>query len=209
MRNARIIGLAAAGALALALVASPAAAGIFDHRAGSVSPVAEGPPKQTDLGDLIYLAAQTLAERAGTLAKDRPVVVTTIVSIDDLHQSSTFGRLASELVGDRFVQRGYLVKELAYTRALTVEPATGELVLSRDAAQISASVNAQAVVAGTYAVGGTEIYLTLRLIRADNGDILSSADVVIPLDHNTEPLLASPAAYPAPAANVAARNPRG
>jgi TolB-like protein len=174
-----------------------------------MSPVAEGPPQPADLGDLVYLAAQRLAERAGALAKDRPIVVTTIVSINDLHQSWTFGRLASELVGDRFVQRGYLVKELAYTRALTIEPATGELVLSRDAAQVSASVNAQAVVAGTYAVGGNEIYLTLRLIRADNGDILSSADVVIPLDNNTEPLLAGPPSYPSPAADTEARNPRG
>jgi TolB-like protein len=156
----------------------------------TATPNVLGPPgDKTDLGDLIYVAAQTLVERAGVLAKDRPVVVTTMVSINDFSKSSTFGRLASQLISDRINQRGYAVRDLNYTGALSIRQETGELVLSRDASRISAEINAQAVVAGTYAVSGREIYLSIRLIEADDGMLLSSADVVIPLDHNTEPLV--------------------
>jgi len=161
----------------------------------SVAPQPPGPPGQRGIADLIYLGAQAMADRAGLLAHDRPVVVSTVVSIDDLNQSSTFGRLASELVADRLAQRGYMVRDLTYMRALTVEPHTGELVLSRDATKLLASANAQAVVAGTYAVGGTEIYLSLRLLRADDGQLLSSVDLVLPYDHNMEELIGQPARW--------------
>jgi TolB-like protein len=151
---------------------------------------ASGPPAAPpDLGSLIYLAAQTVAERAGVLAKDRPIIVTTIVGVNDLTKSSTFGRLASQLISNRLAQRGYLVRDVTYMRALYVQPETGELALSREASRIGATANAQAVVTGTYAVGGREIYLNIRMLKADDGGVLSSADVVIPLDDNITPML--------------------
>jgi len=151
--------------------------------------LAETPGTKNDMASLVYLAAQTLGDRAEGLAKGRPIIVSTIVSVDDLDESSTFGRLASELVADRIEQRGYLVRDVTYMRALSLEPKTGELVLSREASRVSASIHAQAVVAGTYAVAGKEIYLDLRLLSAESGELLSSADVVIPLDDNTRPLV--------------------
>lgn len=146
-------------------------------------------PQLNDMASLIYLAAQTLAERGESLTKDRPIIVTTIASVDDLNSSSTFGRLASELVANRIEQRGYLVRDVRYMHALELEQKTGEFVLSREATKVSERLNAQAVVAGTYAVGGEKIYLTLRLLSADNGELLSSADAVIPLNENTRPLV--------------------
>jgi len=153
-------------------------------------PSVAGPPgSASDLGELIYLGAQTLAERCGRLTKDRPIIVTTMVSIDDLSKSSTFGRLASELIANRLTQRGYQVRDVNYTGALTIKPETGELVLSREASKLSATINAQAIVAGTYAVGGQEIYLNIRLINADDGTVLSSSDVVLPRDRNIQAMV--------------------
>jgi hypothetical protein len=151
------------------------------------------PPRDpAEMANLISFAAQTIVDRAGMLSKDQPVVVTTMVSMDDLSKSSTFGRLAEQLIADRITQRGYSVRDAAYVGALTVRPGTGEMVLSRDAVKIGAGVNAQAIVAGTYAVAGHAIYLSIRLIKPDDGVLLSTADVVIPLDSNTAPLVAAP-----------------
>jgi TolB-like protein len=144
-----------------------------------------------DPADLIAFAAQTMVDRVGALAKDRPIVVTTIVDVDDLSKSSSFGRLASQLVADRFAQRGFLVHEVDYAGTLTLRPATGETVLSRDVSRVPQAVNAQALVEGTYTVGGRAVYLSIRLIKADDGTLLSSADVVIPLNCNTELLFTS------------------
>jgi TolB-like protein len=146
-------------------------------------------PSTHDLGQLVYNAAELLAQRSVPLSKDRPIVVATLVDINDLNRSSTLGRLASQLVADKYSQHGYLIKDLTYTRGLEMKPGTGTLVLSEDVRNVAARNNAQAVIAGTYAVGGREIYLNLRLLRADDGAILSSADLVVPLDHNTEPMV--------------------
>jgi len=110
-------------------------------------------------------------------------------SSDDFSQSSTIGRLASQLISNRLSQRGYLVRDITVMRGLDVESSTGELILSRDASKISTSFNAQAVVAETYAVAGHEVYFNIRLLKPDDGTILSSADVVIPLDRNTDKLV--------------------
>src|SRR5271167_3484509 len=111
LRNVSSIALATT----LMLAASPVAgAGVFGNPEPPPSRGASdaGPPVRNsqvapdDLGELIYLAAQTLAERAGELDRSRPIIVTTMVSIDDLNKSSTFGRLASELISNRLTQRG-------------------------------------------------------------------------------------------------------
>lgn len=146
-------------------------------------------PKTNDLGSLVYSAAELMARRSSPISKDRPIIVATLVDINDLNRSSTLGRLASQLVADKYSQHGYLIKDLTYTRGLEMKPGTGALVLSEDVRNVAARNNAQAVIAGTYAVGGREIYVNLRLLRADDGAILASADVVVPLDHNTEPMV--------------------
>jgi hypothetical protein len=181
--------LVSLAAVCLSVLATGCAA-IEGETSSRATPTASGPPTGNDLGQIVYLGAQAMADRAGVLAKDRPIIVATMVSVDNYNQSSTFGRLASQLIANRLSQRGYLVKDVTYMRALAVAPGTGEIVLSQEAVRASDAVNAQAVVAGTYAVGGNELYLNMRLLKADSGEILSSADVVIPLTHNTEVLLA-------------------
>lgn len=180
-------------AAALAIVLSgPATAALADGVPSRASSSSVAPPgDKYGVGEMIYLAAQTVAERAGILVKDQPILVATFVSIDDMSASTTFGRLASQLVANRLVQDGYSVKDINYTGAVTVREGTGELVLTRDVARISRSLHAQAVVAGTYAVAGRQIFLNVRLLNAETGDILSAADVVIRRDPNTDGLMAS------------------
>jgi hypothetical protein len=150
--------------------------------------VAYRPPQ--NFGEFVYLATEHLTKRsASVMNKEQPVLVSTIVDIDDIERSSSFGRLASQFISSRLVQRGYTVQDVTYIRALTLKPDTGELVLSRDAAQAGKAANAQAVVAGTFAVAGEYIWLNLRLLKADDGLILASVDVAVPLDSNTEPLV--------------------
>lgn len=142
-----------------------------------------------DLGSLIYMGADKMIDSAPGLAPNKPIVVATTVDGDNLNASSTFGRLTSQLVSSRLSQRGYLVRDVTYTGALVITPETGEMVLSREAVRLAAANNAQAVVAASYALGGENIYLNLRLLRADDGRVLSTADIVVPLDIDTHRLV--------------------
>ncbi len=147
-----------------------------------------GGGESSGLSDTIYLAAERLIQRQPEGVGNRSIAITTVVAIEDLKKSSNFGRLASQLVTNRLSQLGFAVKDLNYVGALTVTQ-TGELALSRDVTELSRVQHAGAVVAGTYTVGQDEIYLNIRLLRAEDGKILSSVDSVLPRTPNVDALV--------------------
>src|SRR3989338_905918 len=80
-----------------------------------------------------YAAAESLVGTSlTTLDKTAPIIVATLVNIDNLEQSSTLGRTVSEQVGSKLANMGYMVKELKLRGTLFVKSSTGELLLSRE-----------------------------------------------------------------------------
>lgn len=144
------------------------------------------------LGSLAYRAVDHLINVGSKrLDKEGTILVTSLVNVDNLQSSSTFGRLLGDQVSSRLVQLGYVVKELRLGDILVVRKKTGELILSRDVRKISQSHSAQAVVAGTYAVGSRNVYVNVRLIAPTTERIVSAVDFVAPLDADMKILLAS------------------
>ncbi|MCK5837937.1 MAG: hypothetical protein KAH09_11775, partial [Desulfobacula sp.] len=98
----------------------------------------------------------------------RPVIVASLVSIDDIQKSSTFGRMSSEIIASRLSQLGYSVKELKMSQnQIYIKRAEGEFVLSRDIQNIATKNNVQAIVVGTYAinkVGSRNINICLKVV---------------------------------------------
>ena len=125
------------------------------------------------------------------LDKEGTIIVTSLVNVDDLKRSSTFGRLVGDQTSNRLVQLGYVVKELRLGNSLVVRKGTGELILSRDVKKISHRHSAQAILAGTYAVGANFVYVNMRLISVANDQIISAVDLVTPLDADAKMLLAN------------------
>ena len=112
------------------------------------------------------------------------VLVASLVNVDNLEQSSTFGRMVAEQASGRLAQLGYMIREPKLRGSLAIKRRTGELMLSRDLMQLGRSQQAQAVVTGTYAVGGENIYVNLRLIALGSGQILSAVDYLVPIDRD-------------------------
>lgn len=138
-----------------------------------------------------YTAAESLIKTSRIpLGKSAPVIVATLVNIDNLEQSSTLGRTVSEQVATRLANLGYMVKEVKLRGTLFVKSATGELLLSRELKDISASHKAQAVVVGTYADANEYVFLNIKLIDADN-TVLSGYDYAIPVDPVNKNLMGS------------------
>jgi hypothetical protein len=154
-----------------------------------------GTPQRTvyssSLDRLLYAATDEMVSPSSksNVALNRPIIVATSVNVDDLSESSTFGRLASQLVASRLAQLGYQVRDVTYTRVLSVTPETGEMVLSREASKLAAQYDAQAVVVGAYAIGGERIYLNLRLLDANDGRLLSTVDVSVPVNEDTQRMI--------------------
>jgi TolB-like protein len=129
-----------------------------------------------------YKAADALLNNIyPKLPKDSPVLVASFVNIDALDDSSTFGRVVAEQFASRFKQRNYATIEMKLRTNVFIREGTGELLLSREMAEISDKHRAQAVVVGTYAVASKKVYITARVVNVSDGRVLSSYDYDIPI----------------------------
>lgn len=153
--------------------------------------------KDISLVDSSYEAADKLikaVERNKLLSYDlsphKPVIVASFVNIDNVSDSSRFGRMVAEQIGSRFAQKGYQIIELKLrTNTIFIERERGEFMLSREVHEISLEHDAQAVIVGTYAEAAEIVYVTAKLIRASDGVILASHDYEMPLGVNTKSMM--------------------
>ena len=121
------------------------------------------------------------------LSKDQPIIVASFVNVNNLSESSSFGRMIAEHVGSRLSQRGYKIVELKLRQSsIFMQEGKGEFMLRRDVKEISRMHNAAAVVVGTYASVRSsaarhstvheKIYISSRIVRSDDSTIISSCD---------------------------------
>lgn len=134
-----------------------------------------------------YDAVDNLLEKSQVVVdRSKPILVASIVSVNNLEESSALGRLMTEQISGRIVQLGYTTIEPKLRNSLAVQ-GVGELILSRDVKLLKSSYTAQAVVSGTYAVGVDQVHLNLKLIELTDGRILSAVDYVLPVSEWTQP----------------------
>lgn len=134
------------------------------------------------------LLTQVERRQSKEVASD-PIIVATLVNIDELTESSRLGRSLSEQVAARLTQRGYKVIELKLRGNLFVQRGQGELLLSRELKDISLSHRAQAVLVGTYSTAKQFIHVNLKLVSGDTQHALAATDYGLPLDANTRAML--------------------
>lgn len=146
------------------------------------------PPSGDALIQLNHLAADALLQGA-TLDPRQPVLIATLVDLDDLERSSRWGRLASEHLAARLANRGVRVKELKLRNQIFMAQASGALLLSREVADLSLEHDAQAVVVGTYTVAGDTVYVSLKLIRPEGNTVMSAHDYSFALGERTRALM--------------------
>ena len=85
---------------------------------------------RTDVLQANYQAVDRLLETAA-LDPRRSVLVATLVNVDRLQESSRLGRIFSEQIAGRLVQRGVPVAELRLREQLVLHPGQGELLQGR------------------------------------------------------------------------------
>lgn len=137
------------------------------------------------------LGKALIANASEVVADEYVVAVSTFVSLDNLYATSSLGRFLGEQMLSTLQQAGLEVIEVRKTPGMMVSPYHGEYALSRNMDEISLVQQAQAVVVGTYAVAGQEIFVNARLLRNDDNRVLSSASMVLPIDGMTANLLAN------------------
>lgn len=84
---------------------------------------------------------------------------------------------------------GVPVIEVKMRESLFIKEGTGELMLSRKLNRLVKAHDAQAVLLGTYAIGGQYVYVNVRLVRTSDNIILGSHDFSLPLNSDIKAML--------------------
>lgn len=137
-----------------------------------------------------HQAARTLIDIADDqLNPASRMLAASFANIDNLSQSSSFGRIASQQLVSSFAAEGYQFVEMLLRNNVYVDQNQGEFLLSRTLSDISAEHNADVVLVGTYAIAERNIYVTARLIRTRDSIILASHDYAVPYTPDMRRLL--------------------
>ncbi len=147
--------------------------------------------KTEDLITSSYRAADAVLQMA-PIDLRAPVLVATLVNLEALYVSSPFGRVVSEQIAGRFVQRGVPVPELRLRDAVALVPETGALLLSRELRDVSRSQAAQAVLVGTYTVSRRQVFVSLKLVRPEGNTTIAAFDYAMPMTDDLRMLLGMP-----------------
>lgn len=142
-----------------------------------------------DLLAELQVAAQILLQDPAAINTQRPVLTSAPVNIDNLQQSSTFGRQTTEVFGTEVARAGVPVIDISIRDTVFIREDTGELGLSRELRDLSMAHNAQAVLVGTYAVGAHTLYVNIRLIQPTSRLILAAHNFSLPMNRDLRTLL--------------------
>lgn len=120
---------------------------------------------------------------------EAPVLVATIVNVNDLRRAAPLGRTLSEQYASHMVNNGFNVKELKLRGDVFVREESGELMLSREIKDIAKMHSASLVVVSTYSAAAQFAYVSLKLVRTDTGQIVRGHDYALPRDADVNALL--------------------
>ncbi len=120
---------------------------------------------------------------------EMPVLVATVVNVNDMRRSAPLGRTLSEQYASQMATNGFNVKEMKLRGDVFIREETGELLLSREIKDIAKSHNANMVLVGTYSVAASFTYVSLKFVRTEDSRIIRAYDYALPNDKDVNKLL--------------------
>ncbi|GAB4399828.1 MAG: hypothetical protein OHK0048_14090 [Rhodoferax sp.] len=127
---------------------------------------------------------------------DTPVLVATLVNVNDTRRAAPLGRTLSEQYAAHMVNAGFNVKEIRLRGDVFVKEETGELMLSREVKDIARSHHANYALVGTYSPAANFTYVSLKLVRTEDGRIVRGYNYTLPNDRDVTKLLQVSSARP-------------
>lgn len=130
----------------------------------------------SDLKKIAYAAADNLEHNiVEDIDKTLPIATATFVRNQDFNSTSALGKELSQIIGSRLSQHGYKIIDMRLRKdELVLNSDLGVLALSRNLHKIRDTLDAQAVVAGTYKCLEQEMLVTVKLIKTSDNSVISS-----------------------------------
>lgn len=180
----RVFGKIITGVLLLLLMGGLTGC-LMSQQGGTVSVAT---PDFFGFGD--YLARQLVVNRGHGSASGERIILTSMVNLDNLYETSAFGRTMTESLSTCLFRYGFRVAEVRKAPSVFVRDKEGELLLSRDAALLAKSQQVQSIITGTYSLTPTTVIINVRLLDAGSQEVLSVAGMELQRSHNINYMLA-------------------
>lgn len=150
----------------------------------------EWPEKEPNLIAVSYSIADALIERLKIRPLPfSPILVASFVESGKTERTTNFGRMMGDFIGSRMSMNGFKVVEIRAGEQIRLVRDSGDLLLAREAAEPATPAKVQAIVSGSYTKSNQGIYVSARMLRADNQQIISSVDLHLPLSYELMLLL--------------------
>lgn len=165
---------------------------------GSAPPAVRTGPSYQDAASSLFIQSSRDAIGQLTSGFDMstlgagPVLVATVVNVNDMSRSAPLGRTLSEQYASHMATLGFNVKELKLRGDVFVKEGAGELLLSREIKDIARHHNAAMVLVGTYSAAANYTYVSLKLVRTEDSRIVRGHDYALPNDRDVQRLLQVP-----------------
>ncbi len=124
------------------------------------------------------LADQMLATMDNSTLTGLVAMPTSFVDLDNKGQTSAFGNLIGESLIYEFNQRAFPVREYRLTGNISMKLGQGDFALLRQGI-VSTKEKWAAVIVGTYYVDKEAVFVNARLVRAYDGMVLRTGQLVL------------------------------
>ena len=133
------------------------------------------------------LAEQLVANMEDCSLRGNVALPISFVNLNDLGQSSAFGRLIGEQLFFELNQRGYPVREYRIPGNIRMRERSGEFYISRN--MKSLYPKGSVIIVGTYSSTREAVFVNARLVRPSDGRVLRTANLVIERNPTVSELL--------------------
>jgi hypothetical protein len=146
--------------------------------------------KDADLVEVSYDAADTLKNDLKIrIPPGSLIIVSTLLHVDDLKKTSSFGRIMSDQIASALHNTGYRIIGMELPIDLFSMQEGGTLHLSDEIKNIVKRYGAAAIVGGVYAPGKKTVYVSLRMVDLTSANIISSTDFSVPMGPDAKALV--------------------
>ncbi|MGR9114962.1 MAG: FlgO family outer membrane protein [Gammaproteobacteria bacterium] len=147
-------------------------------------------PDDEDLVQVSYRAVDDLLlNLKQPLPKGSLVVINSLVNVDDLSQTFSFGRILSDQISSAFHRSGYRIMGMELPTEIFVKNDSGILHLSDETKEALNNVGASALVVGVFAPGKRNAYVSLRVVDIASQNFISTTDLSVPMGPDAKQLL--------------------
>ena len=137
---------------------------------------------EPDLMLMSYGAIDDIVAQRSVDEDSGRVLVATLVDVNNVEQSSMFGRQVSEFLATRLTQRQVDVIFATVRQDHMKVDGSGQFLISRNVQNLGSDYNARNVLVGTYGVTDETVMVSIRLVSTVDDSTLAATDFAISKD---------------------------